>query len=444
MAPKMINQHTSSCVLWLERFGSPWPYFKFSAVPAMYKADQVEGVDFIRCCECYQHGWDFRFSRLVQHIKVHGHTEASYLEKYPGKSIRLDSTLAKRIETVKSTYGVSNVSQSEKVKAKIKKSMFDKYGETSSMRVESCREKAKQTNLDRYGAENPFASEQIKEKIRQTNLDRYGVENPNQCPEVVERRLKTNTERYGVEHYFLAEEFKGKFCETSRRNFGADHPMQSEKGRALLSDALERLHGQRVTTPFAIDSIQAKAQASSIANHGGKHHLSHPDIIEARKQTLLAKYGVDNISKVPEIKEKIIRMIKERFRDGAIPKMTHPERVVQSLVPERVVFSGDWSYWITWQGGRHKNPDFVVLTPEQFKAYQMGVPLNDLRTSLVIEVNGDFWHTDYIGMTREAREAEFVAGYASVGVTCLVLWGSDIDAHPEDICAQVQTLTGKY
>jgi G:T-mismatch repair DNA endonuclease (very short patch repair protein) len=97
----------------------------------------------------------------------------------------------------------------------------------------------------------------------------------------------------------------------------------------------------------------------------------------------------------------------------------------------------------TFVGGRRKNPDFVVLTKEQLAAYRAGVPLKDLRTYLVIEINGDFWHTKHKGVSREQREREFVDGYASIGVSCLVLWGSDIHSEAVDTASMVQVFLAK-
>jgi hypothetical protein len=192
-----------------------------------------------------------------------------------------------------------------------------------------------------------------------------------------------------------------------------------------------------VKSVLSMSEVQAKCISTSKANHGGVHHLADPSIIEARKQTLLAKYGVDNISKVPHIKEKIIASITARFGSGAVPKKTAPERILEGLVPDRVVYSGNWTYWVTWADGRRKNPDFVVLTKEQLAAYWSGTPLKDLRTYMVIEVNGVWWHTKHKGFTREQREKQFVDGYASIGVTCLVVWEDELTEDPDGVASRL-------
>lgn len=436
LAPKSIHAHTLECVDWKTKYGDPYPYFKFNGTPHQYSDVAQEGIDYVRCRVCLEYGWDFRFKRMMDHLKgVHGLSEAQYLLRFPAALVRLQSTLSKRQGTVQGRFGVSNVFQADVVKAKSKASLLERHGVTSPIQASSVRAKIDATNLARYGVTNPFASSEVKQRIRATNLERFGVENPNQAPEIIQQRIATNQERYGADHYLETPEFKEKFKATSLERYGTVHPMQSPEGRLPCETSM--LASLGVTYPFRSDAVQSKAYATSVANHGGQHHLSDPAIIEARKQHLMELYGVDNISKVPAVKERIIAKIKERFRDGAIPRITTPERVFRDLVPERVVYSGDFEYWVTWANGRRKNPDFVVLTEEQYAAYRAGVPLGDLRTYLVVEVNGVWWHTKHKNMTREAREKEFVDGYASVGVSCLVVWEDDLETKPESIQQQV-------
>lgn len=437
MAPKAIHEHTTNCPQWQATRGAPWPYFKFSAKPENYSPIAIEGKDFVRCYVCLQHGWDFRFLRMAQHLQVHNLTEEAYLAAYQGALIRLGLTTERREASVKAKYGVSNVFQDEGIKAKSRQSMIDRWGAASPMQTPELKRKAADTNLERYGAENVFGAESIQAKIQATNLAKFGVPNPNQSPEVIARRVSTNLERYGKNHFVETDEFKTKFVATSMAHYGVEHPMKSEQVRNVFEGVFLAKYGVR--SPGGSPILRLKGTATARSHHDGLHPLSHPRIIEARKQTLLAKYGVDNISKVPHIKEKIIASITARFRSGAVPKMTVPERILDGLTNERVVYSGNWTYWVTWANGRRKNPDFVVLTKEQLAAYRSGVPLKDLRTHLVIEENGVWWHTKNKGFTREQREKEFVDGYASIGVTCLVIWEDTILGDPDGVASRVQS-----
>ena len=442
LAPKGINAHTISCSKWVALYGAPFPYFKFSRNLDLYQSSSVEGTAYIQCKECLSYGWDFRFKRMVDHLSgVHNLDEYTYLLRYPLTTVRIESTLAKRKATVVERFGAENVFQVASVKNKSRNTMQKRYGGANPMQSEVLKARIAVTNLERYGAENPFASQEIQGRIRRSNLERYGVENPNQSPEVMDQRIQTNLERYGEEHYFETPKFKEKFKETSLKNFGTEHPMQSEKGQELWEQGCTDKFG--VPNPLLVKGIHAKSQETSRANHGGVHHLSSPVIIEARKKHLMELYGVDNISKVPSIKEKIVTILKSTWGNGAVPKMNNLERSVSRLLPENVIYTGDWYYWVTWKDGRRKNPDFVVLTVEQLAAYKSGVSLNDLRTYLVIEVNGDFWHTSHKGLTREERVKEFLDGYASVGISCLIIWESDLKASTESIRKKAEEFVSK-
>jgi len=369
--------------------------------------------------------------------KVHSLSESKYIAKFPGGTVRVPSTLERRRGTVQARYGVGNVFQAEAVKKKVRSSLLANHGVTNPAQSPGIRAKTEKTNLERYGASNPFGSTEVQERIRQSTQERFGVDNPNQSPEVMARRIETNQGRYGASHFLETGNFKEKTRATSLERYGTNHPMQSEEVQNRVASVLSAKYGKNIRSVFELPEMQARAYASSVANHGGVHHLSHPDIIEARKKRLLDLYGVDNISKVPAIKEKIISLLKSTWGSGAVPKMNNLERAVSKIVPDSVVYTGDWSYWVTWSNGVRKNPDFVVLAEGQLAAYRAGVPIKDLRTHLVIEVNGDFWHTTLRGLTREQREVEFINGYASVGVHCLVLWEGDFRFNPDETQAKV-------
>lgn len=421
----------------MTKYGDPFPYFKFSAKPPLYQPDAIEGIDYVRCLECVAYGWDFRFSRLISHLKVvHKMDEGAYNQKHPGAPVRLRKTLERRMSTVRAVYGVDNVFQAPEVQKRILATHVLRYGVNNPMQCETIHKKAELTNLARYGARNPFASPLIQERIRTTNLQRYGVPYPNQAPSVLEKRWQTNMSRYGVGHIFQTSSFRTKQAESYIHNFQTTHPMKSERGRQLWRDGCLKAFG--APNPFLVPELYAKAQNTTRTRHGGRHHLSDPSVIAARKKRLTEIYGVDNVSKIPYVKEKIIRVLKSIWGCGAVPKMNRLERLAASLLPDNVVYSGDWAYWTTWANGRHKNPDFVVLTPEQLRAHQEGAPLQDLRTYMVIEINGDFWHTAHKGTTREQRERDFIEGYLSVGIRCLVLWETDLLDQPEDVAARVK------
>lgn len=80
------------------------------------------------------------------------------------------------IKTNLEKYGVTNVTQSKKVKEKIKNSFVKKYGGIGTA-SEKIRDKIKKTNLEKYGTEVPIRVDSVLEKRKNTCKERYGVDN---------------------------------------------------------------------------------------------------------------------------------------------------------------------------------------------------------------------------------------------------------------------------
>lgn len=70
-----------------------------------------------------------------------------------------------RKETIESKYGVSNISQLESIKSKIKENNLNKYGVDSVFKLDSIKNKIKITNLSKYGYEYHQLNSESKNKI---------------------------------------------------------------------------------------------------------------------------------------------------------------------------------------------------------------------------------------------------------------------------------------
>lgn len=85
---------------------------------------------------------------------------------------------------VRAKFGVDNVFQSEKVKAKIRRENKKRYGVEYTTQRADVIEKIRSGAVERYGIDWPTATEGHKAACRATNLAKRGVEFPTQCPEV--------------------------------------------------------------------------------------------------------------------------------------------------------------------------------------------------------------------------------------------------------------------
>lgn len=80
--------------------------------------------------------------------------------------------LAKRIETFKEKYGVSNPQQIQEFKEKRKKTFEEKYKTNLSAELNKTKEKI----FNNYGTLFTLQSNEIREKIKQTDLEKYSAE----------------------------------------------------------------------------------------------------------------------------------------------------------------------------------------------------------------------------------------------------------------------------
>lgn len=457
LKPKGMALHVRKCPKWSEVIGVPPSEFNFDKHfgRGLYADGLEEGVHYVQCKVCLGEGKDLRFKRMMDHLKkVHRLDEAGYTARFPGALVRLSSTARKRRETVRERYGVDNVFQDEGVKAKSRESMLERHGVEHNRHDSESERKRAETNLARYGAENPFGSPEVQERIRQTHLRERGVENPNQDPAVMAKRVETNRERYGADHFLQTDEFKAKFRGTNLARFGAPHPMQSEDGTRRFREGYESRHGY--PSPMHDPDVQRRMYESNLRNHGGRHSQQCPEVLAKARATWLEKYGVDNPSKAEVVKARIKEVWEGKYGVPFPPQslwvnqeQSFPNKIeqqVDELSPAQVIYAGDGSYWIRHKGGsKARNPDFVVLKPEQLEAYRGGMDLNSLRTSAVIEVFGDYWHgPEKTGASRGAHKHAVETFYGRAGIVCLVLWESEIKKNPKRVATRIQVFLRRW
>jgi len=84
---------------------------------------------------------------------------------------------------------------------------------------------------------------------------------------------------------------------------------------------------------------------------------------------------------------------------------TKPERMFNEQTPEYINQTSDGKFFINFNNGKIKNPDFIVR------------PVNE--TKKVIEIFGRYWH-------EPKEEQELINHYREVGYNCLVIWEEEV------------------
>ena len=222
----------------------------------------------------------------VRKVKA-ANTKSAMLAKYGVDNI---SKVGGNTEKVKATklqrYGDANYNNSEKSLA----TNLENHNGVFSTATDEYKEKYKKTVKEKYGVAHHTQSETVKMTAISTNLSKYGVEWSQQLPEIKKRSMdtseqkyggtlhgspsiseqikKTNLERYGVEHPLQNSEILAKVQQTNLERYGTISPLQNKQ-------LLQNLYG--------VDDINQLAWVVTKQK-------------DNRKQSLLSKYNVENIS----------------------------------------------------------------------------------------------------------------------------------------------------
>lgn len=196
----------------------------------------------------------------------------------PTKKSPASETLS--VEKVTELYVNQNISRKETAKMLgVSLSTLARFIEANKIEKDNSKivELREKTMMDRYGVKHALDSDQFKDKARQTCRENHGVDYPMQSAEVMAKSRATSQEHWGTDHPLQSEAYW--------EEYRIDHPQKPKPPR--YSDLSEEEQA----------AIQAERQ-------------------ERRKKTILERYGVENLSQVPEFKAKAAATTRARYGDS--------------------------------------------------------------------------------------------------------------------------------
>jgi len=347
--------------------------------------------------------------------------------------------------------GVDNPFAKPEVQEKIRATMRERHGVDNPQQVPEIRARTRETNLERYGGEL-LGSPELAAKARATNEARYGDAFPQRTEEVQEKAQETNLARYGVPWTAMDPGVRQKQLETMEARWGS-HYFASEEGKAEIRATMLERYG--VEFPGAIEGHWEKAIATFRRRYGVDHPLRDPDILARRERTNVERYGWANFIGTPEFVLACLHSYGVAVPD---PLPDHPMKVVEfahkhlsRMRPKRgtnkleqsvwnmapgLLFTGDGAFWRRLPLlAKFKNPDFIVPGPDPEHLFK------DVRQ--VVEVFGDYWHGRMkTGKAGFEHEQELIEAFAEIGITCLVIWESQVKADPEEVRVRLAEFVG--
>lgn len=306
--------------------------------------------------------------------------------------------------------GADNPFAKPEVKAKIRDHWMQEHGVENPQQVAEIRAKTCETNIERYGGEL-LGSPVLEAKARETNLARYGDAYPQRTDAVKDKQRETNLERWGVPWTGMHPEIRAKQLETHHERYGS-HWFASDEGKAEIKRVLKERYG--VDNWMQTDGAWDRVVETFRERYGVDHPLQLAEFLDKQRATLIERYGT------------IFPGLRNRGMNGL-------ESTVFAMAPEGgLVFTGDGAWWRHLpRYGRNKNPDFIVPGPD---------PTNPKKgVTRVVEAFGDFWHSRmFTGKAPFAHEQDLIEAYAEIGITCLVLWESEVKADPDSVRSRLE------
>lgn len=183
-----------------------------------------------------------------------------------------------------------NVSGCPEIRQRKKQTCIEKYGDENFKNTN----KSKQTKLEKYG--NETFNNRIKAK--ETTLEKYGVENVSQNNDIKHKKEVTFQTNYK-----LGSEERIKLAKTRSRSW-----------RANDIDAIIKKSKNTMIDRYGVDNIlKIKEVAAEVSR---KNKENAPVRLAKTRNTIKEKYGVDNVSQITEIHEK---QQKTRWKSYTLP-----------------------------------------------------------------------------------------------------------------------------
>lgn len=162
-------------------------------------------------------------------------------------------------------------------------------------------EKKKKTLMKNYGVEYFSQSDEIKHKILITVQEKYGCDNPAQSKKVQDKMRKTSLERYGVENAMQNTEVYNKSKQTKLSKYNDENYNNREKYKNTIFEN----HG--VENPSKINEIKQKKIETCLKNHRVKHPFQMANFLEKSRKTKLEKYNDENYRDFKKFKKTLLK-----------------------------------------------------------------------------------------------------------------------------------------
>lgn len=237
-----------------------------------------------------------------------------------------EKSKSKRKSTIKTKYGVNNVSQLDSVKEKKIETCIKNNGVEYALQSKEIFDKLKNTMKERHGVENAMHSEIFLKKQKET-YDENFVQNIENGNILKQKRKETMKSRYGVEYYSQTDKFKEQIQNTCMTRYGVSHQMKLQSVKQKIENTNLIRFGFK--NAFQNKDVQNKAYNTNLKLYGHKYVIASKSIRSKIEKTNIKQFGSKNIFSSTEFLEKFKNFNFYRMYD----KLLNSDRLQQKVKP---------------------------------------------------------------------------------------------------------------
>jgi len=308
-------------------------------------------------------------------------------------------------------FGITNVSQLQKVRDKIDATKFQRYGSSHYNNID----KNKQTCLERYNVDNGSKTQESKEKISK-KYNESNKENRKQ------KTIETNQLKYNVDWNSQSIIMQEHRKESNLSKYGVEHPMQNKEFyEKRKSDFLEKFGYAYITQ---IPDVRAKISSTN-------YEKSKQQILNIFKDVIVGfpEYGLVTI-KCPVCKQEStmpagFMMQRNKFTTDICLHCTPYN--IPSYVQIQL------SKWIEGLGIEVKN-NYKI--PGSQKEIDIFIP----EKNIGFEFNGIYWHSDKFQPKFSHKNKKMLG--INAGINIITIWEDDYHGKWDIIASKIKNSVG--
>lgn len=276
------------------------------------------------------------------------------------------------------------------------------YEVTSTFHLPGVQEKAQATSLKRYGTKFGVCSKQSVEKRKQTCKERYGAETPLQNKEIKQKTYDANIKNHNGTYHLQTKEVREKCAEGHRTD------EYREKARRLFDVEYRK---RRVIEKYGVDNVsrldfvQEKIHNTLEERYGVKNMAHIPGVIQKRRNTRMLNEAtnVDNLTK-EYLEENFVK--EEKFQLKEASEYFNVTLFAMDSFKQQL--------GVEYQNAEKRNntleteffnfissltdKEIIRNTRDIISPLELDVYITDM--NLAFEFNGDYWHSENFGRNK--------------------------------------------